>query len=85
MKGTKIGGAIPAKLGANTKIARAIAKVIRESLIQCSKFTKRIPSMIQNTATAKGVFSCPNKPDSKLINTIAKATISTDRIAIAAQ
>ena len=85
MKGTKIGGAIPAKLGAKTKIAKAIAKVIRESLIQYSKLTNRIPSMIQNTATAKSVFSCPNKPDSKLINTIAKATISTERIAIAVQ
>ncbi len=41
--------------------------------------------MMQNSATARGLLSEPNTPDSKLINTMAKATINTDRTAMAAQ
>lgn len=41
--------------------------------------------MIQNSATAIGVLSEPNTPDSKLMNTMAKTTISTERTAMAVQ
>ena len=44
-----------------------------------------MPSIMQNNATAIGVLSVPNTPDSKLINTMAKPTISTERTAIAIQ
>lgn len=53
--------------------------------MQYSEFTKRMPSIMQNRATASGVLSDPNTADSRLMNTIAKATISTERTAIAVQ
>ena len=81
----KNGGSKAAALGASTKMASTAARAARESRIQYSKFTKRIPSIIQNNATANGVLSEPNMPDSRLINTIAKPTISTERTAIAVQ
>ena len=75
-------GSTAAALGASTKMANTAARVIRESLVQYSKLTKRMPSIIQNSATAKGVLSAPKIPDSRLINTMAKATIKTERVAI---
>lgn len=66
-------------------MASTAAKVTRESPMQYSKLTKRMPSIMQNSATAKGVLSVPNKLDSRLMNTIAKATISTERSAMALQ
>lgn len=41
--------------------------------------------MMQNSATAMGVLSEPNRPDNRMMNTMAKATISTERTAIAVQ
>ena len=81
----KTGGSTAAALGASTKIASVATKVRSESPMQYSKLTNRIPSMMQNNATAIGVLSEPNTPDSKLMNTMAKATISTERTAIAVQ
>ena len=74
-----------AALGTRTRMASTAAKVTRESPIQYSKLTKRIPSIMQNKATARGVLSEPNTPDSRLIKTMAKATISTERTAMAIQ
>lgn len=74
-----------AALGPKTRMASATARVRRESLMQYSKFTKRIPSIMQNSATAMGVLSAPNTADSKLMNTMAKATINTERTAMAVQ
>ena len=81
----KIDGSTTAALGASTRMPNTAARVSSESPIQYSKLTKRMPSIMQNNATANGVLSAPNTPDSRLINTMAKATISTERIAIAAQ
>ena len=53
--------------------------------MQYSKFTKRMPSIMQNSATARGVLSALNRADSRLINRMAKATISTERTAMASQ
>lgn len=80
-----MGGETAAALGVRTRMASTAAKVTRESPMQYSKLTKRMPSIMQNSATAKGVLSAPNKPDSRLMNTIAKATISTERSAMALQ
>ena len=44
-----------------------------------------MPSIMQNSATAMGVLSAPNRADSRLMNTMAKATISTERTAMAVQ
>lgn len=68
----KRGGNTAAALGPSTRMASAAAKVRRESPIQYSKLTKRIPSRIQNNATASGVLSAPNTPDSKLMNNNGK-------------
>ena len=80
-----MGGETAAALGVRTRMASTAAKVTRESPMQYSKLTKRIPSIMQNSATASGVLSEPNTPDSRLINTMAKATMSTERTAIAVQ
>lgn len=53
--------------------------------MQYSKLTNRIPSMMQNNATASGVLSEPNTLDSRLMNTMAKATINAERAAMAVQ
>ena len=81
----KTGGSTAAALGASTRIASTAARVIRESPIQYSKLTKRMPSIIQNKTTASGVLSAPNTPDKRLINTMANATISAERTAMAVQ
>lgn len=84
--GIKSGAGITAAAqGAATRIVSASASVTSESPMQYSKFTKRMPSMMQNSATAMGVLSEPNRPDSALMNRIAKATISTERTAMAVQ
>ncbi len=56
-----------------------------ESPAQYSKFTKRMPSSMQNSATAMGVLSAPNRPDNRLMNRMAKATMSAERTAMAAR
>lgn len=40
---------------------------------------------MQNSTTAMGVLPAPKAPDSRLMNTMANATISTARAAIPAQ
>ena len=78
-------GSTAAALGTSTKMASMAARVIRESVTQYWKLTNRMPSIMQNKATASGVLSAPNRPDSKLINKTANATISAERMAIANQ
>lgn len=79
------GGSSTAAPGASTRMASTAASVTRESPMQYVKLTNRVPSIMQKRATARGVLSAPNTPDSRLINTMAKATISAERTAMAIQ
>ena len=82
---TSAGPAWAAAQGASVRMASAAASPASESPAQYSKFTKRMPSSMQNSATAMGVLSVPNKPDNRLMNRMAKATMSAERTAMAAR